>query len=150
MCFGKKKAAAPAPIVQQTQDNAAAVADNQAQVDRQIDEQRKNNQALIEASDRQSAAALAESQRQANEQIGIQQQAFAMQTAALAAQQKAAKDAADAIFNVSQKAKNPNIAQIMRDNLKANSTGVTSTMLTGTSGVDSSSLTLGKNKLLGA
>jgi len=148
LCFGKSKSS-PA-VAAQTADNSQAVADNQAQVDRQIAEQRANNEALIAASDRQQAVALTESQRQANVQVGIQQQAMQMQSAALAAQQKAAKDAADAIFNVSQKGKNPNVAQIMRDNLKANSTGVTSTMLTGSSGVDRASLTLGKNKLLGA
>lgn len=145
MCIGKKKAA-PA---QQSVDNSQAVADNQAQVDRQIEEQRRNSLLLIEASDRQAALGRDESARQANEQMGIQQQAMQMQASALAAQNAAAKAAADAIFNTSQKGKNPNVAAIMRKNAQANSSGVTSTMLTGAQGIIPATLELSRNTLGG-
>jgi hypothetical protein len=146
LCFGKSKGVQQqeAATAQQTADNNAAIAANQQMVADQIAAQKEMSAAQIAASDRQSATAQAAAQAQASDAMNMQSQM-------LQAQQAAAKAAQDAIFNVSQKAKNPNVAQLMRDNLKANTQGVTSTMLTGVGGVAGEAIgqLLGKNKLLG-
>jgi hypothetical protein len=67
---------------------------------------------------------------------------------------KASKQMMEAIANLQgasgQAAKKPNYARALQRNKDLNSTGLSSTMLTGAAGVPATSLTLGKAALLGA
>lgn len=86
------------------------------------------------------------------QQKGAQQQALAKQTQA---QQEAKANAlsTERKSEVAQNAANqktPDIASILQRAATMGNTGVSSTMLTGPGGVNTSNLNLGKNTLLGA
>lgn len=64
-------------------------------------------------------------------------------------QNKALKAADDLRKNTGQAQRKPNYSLKLKENAKANRTGLATTMLTGLGGVDTASLTLGKASLLG-
>lgn len=91
-----------------------------------------------------SVASIAVSTDQAQKQASAQKKA--QKQAEAAAQAQATQ--ADKEFNAANK-KTPDIASMLAGNQRDAMGGASSTMLTGPSGVDAKSLTLGKSTLLG-
>jgi flagellar biosynthesis GTPase FlhF len=99
-----------------------------------------------------------QTERLARENLAVQERAAQQQQAAFAAQEKAALEAqqrAEAQANLADQANNranrkrPNVGAKLEANRAASSKGAGSTMLTGPGGVDTGSLALGRNTLLG-
>lgn len=126
--------------------------------------QAKHQQKLqMEEQQRQLAEAAAMQQREMDQTARLQSEALAAQRAAQAASLAQAEKAASeskALMDKQMKAadenmnratqKRPNTARIVDEASQAGKAGASGTMLTGSQGVDPSTLTLGKNTLLGA
>lgn len=94
-----------------------------------------------------SAAAIAQgrkAEQAQKEAMARQEQAQAFAKAQTAAQQKSS----DMAMNKANQA-TPDMARIMGGAMEASKRGVASTLLTGTSGVDTAALELGRSTLLG-
>lgn len=153
MCLKSKSKAQAAQVDQSAAANAAMLAQVQATSEtNRLAAEKASADALAQAKAQTDAlnaqiaaqaTAQSEAARQSAESIGK------MQESLLAGQRDAAAAAELAMKNVGQKAKAPNIAGILQNNKRANAKGLGSTMLTGSKGVDSSTLALSRNTLLG-
>lgn len=152
MCLGGSKgakksaaaqAAANAALVAQVQQQSEA---NRLSAEKQAADALAAAKAQTDALNAQIAAQSAAQSEQARQSAESIQ---AMQASLLEGQRSAAQAAEMAIKNTGQKAKAPNIANLMKANKAANSRGISSTMLTGPQGVNPAALTLGRNQLLG-
>lgn len=98
---------------------------------------------------------LAAQRRLQDQQLAVQRQLQAESLAAAALQAAETKAQMDQQLKMADEAKNranqktPNTRQILSEAEQAGKAGVSGTMLTGPQGIDPSSLTLGRNSLLG-
>lgn len=143
---------------QAAQQNEQALNQQQALAQEQLKAQQQASDALLAETKAQGEAALQQARaasQAALEAMNKQAADFqSAQTALMDAQAKAAAEAAkradDLIKNSGQRARAPNYSSRLSANQRANRGGISSTMLTGPSGVSTGSLNLGGSALLGA
>lgn len=122
----------------------------------QARQQQELQAAQLEEATRLQEAELAQARQLQEQQLAAQRSAQSASLAAASRQAAESKALMDKQLKAAEEATNranmkrPNTARIIDEASQAGKSGASGTMLTGPQGIDTSTLTLGKNTLLGA